>query len=289
MDSIVLRAAAGYSGAMIRLLEWLLERLFSAFMKPIMKKARDHGREMGRNNPRAVPEIMLNLYRTGDYQNALAMCHICGSAGQDLEVFRAHLLMQTGQAEEAVRILTQEAPRQKSPQLAALAHCTLGEVYLIQYRLDAALAAFQTALKLWPERAAIERNLAEVWLRRGDREETLRCARLGVERENASPGLTPETKAANLAVGYAVLACAVAASTGEVSEVWRLTSEAAGQCGGIAVSPVAQTHLYCGIAYRVVGDAGKSAEHFERATRVDPHGAWGREAERLMAEVVPAR
>jgi len=278
---------------MIRLVEWLLEHtlgwffevVVGAMMKPIMKRFRDYGRELGRSNPQAMPEMMLNLYRTGDYQNALAMSNIGSSVGMDQDVFRADLLMQLGQLEEAVRILTQAVAHQENSKLAALANCTLGEAYLFQNRLDAALDTFNTALKLWPERAAIHRSLAEVWLRRGNREETLRCARLAVERERTGPGLTPETKATNLAVALAVLACGVAASSGDAAEVRRLTSEAAGYCGGIAVTSVAQTHVYCAIAYNTLRDSAQSAHHLELATRVDPRGAWGREAQSMASPV----
>lgn len=272
---------------MIRLiesvLEWVLEVIFGAITRPIMKKARAYGREMGRNNPNASSEIMLNLFRVGDYRNTLAMCNIGASVGQDLDVFKAHVLMQLGQLEEAVRILTVAVKQQKNSQLAALANCTLGEVYLVQDRLDAAFEAYNTALQLWPERGAIYRNLAEVWLRRNNRAETLRCARLAVGMERASPGVTPEAKASNLAAALAVLACAVAGASGDVPEVRQLASEAAGHCGGIAVTGVAQTHFYCAVAFKAIGDSAKSMEHLELAARVDPHGAWGRIAQQLMA------
>ena len=286
MVNIVLHDAIGYSAAMFRLIEWLFECVIGAIMKPLMKRARDYGGKLGRAGGGGVSEIMLNLFRVGDYQNTLAMCNLGASVGQDLDVFRAHVLTQLGDIDQAVGILTKAVAHEKHPQLAALANCTLGEAYLFQHRIDAAFDAFNTARKLWPERGATYCSLAEVWFRRGNREETLRCARLAVEMENAEPGVTPETKASNLAVALAVLACAVA-STSDVPEVPQLTAKAAGQCGGLAVTTVAKTHVYCAIACNLIGDRARGAEHLELAVRVDPRGAWGREAQRLTAEAMP--
>ena len=289
--NIVLHDATGYSVAMFRPIEWLFEWLFEsvlgAILRPVLKKARDYGGNLGRTGAGGTSQIILNLFRVGDYGNTLAMCNLGRSAGQDLDVLRAHILMQLGDCDQAVGILTKAVDQEKHPQLAALANCTLGEVYLFQDRIDAAFDAFNTAQKLWPKRGATYRNLAEVWFRRGNREQTLRCARLAVEMENAEPGVTPETKASNLAVALAVLACAVASSSGDVSEVCRLTSKAASHCGGLAVTTVAKTHVYCAIACNLVGDPVKSAEHLELAVRVDPNGAWGRKARRLTAEAMP--
>src|ERR1035438_7984677 len=96
MVNVVLHPATGYSTAMFRLIEWLFEWVLGAVMGPLMKKARDYGGKLGRAGALSIPEIILNLFRVGDYQNTLAMCNLGRSVGQDLDVLRAHVLMQLG-------------------------------------------------------------------------------------------------------------------------------------------------------------------------------------------------
>jgi len=232
---------------------------------------------------------MLNTYRAGDYQNTLALCNLASSDGMDVGVFRGEVLMQLGQMDEAVQTLTGAVAAAKDSKVAALANCVLGQVYLFQQRLDKALDCFTTALSQWPERGSTHRNLAEVWLRRDSLSEALRWARLGVEKERADPAVTPETKAANLATDLAVLALATAAASPDAGEAEKSAKEAAGLCGGVAVTSVAQVHVYCGLANMLIGDAAEAAEHFEIAVRVDPQGAWGREAQRLATEALGVR
>jgi tetratricopeptide (TPR) repeat protein len=271
------------------LIERLLEELFGLFMRPLMRQARRIGGRMGRANARLPWDLVLNSYRVGDYSNALALCNLARSAGMDMGVFKGELLLQLGQMDEAVETLTAAVAAEKDPKPAALANCVLGQVYLFQQRLDKAQDCFTAALNLWPERAATHRSVAEVWLRRESPSEALRWARLAVEKERADPGVTPETKAANLATDLAVLALATAAASGDASDVEKSATEAAGLCGGLAVSSVAQVHVYCGLAYKGIGNAAKATEHFELAARVDPRGAWGREAQGLVTEAAGVR
>ena len=268
-----------------RWIESFLEWFFGLLFRPLMKQVRRHARQTARSNPQAYPESLFNTYRVGDYQNSLALANIGEGVGRDMSVFKASLLMQLGQLDEAARIARRAVDAEKNPQLAALANCVLGEVYLFQFRYDQASDCFRTALNQWPERAATYRHLAEVCLRRSQAQEALDWARQAVAKERAGVGVTPETKAANLATDLAVLSLALAGSTRDALEVERTAQEAAGMCGGCAVSVVAQVNVYCGLA-RLLGNFSKSAEHFELAARVDPRGIWGREAQRLAAEAL---
>lgn len=173
--------------------------------------------------------------------------------------------------------------------MAALGNCILGEVYLAQHRHDQAYTCFTTALQQWPGRPSTHRNIAEVWLRRDNPGEALRWARLAVEKERADPGVTPETKAGNLAMDLGVLALATAAASGNRDGVDKAVHEAANLCGGVAVTVVAQAHVYCGMAYLMLNKMEESAGHFELAARVDPHGYWGREGLRLTSDMLRPR
>ena len=168
----------------------------------------------------------------------------------------------------------------------ALAHCVSGEIFLFERQYDKALASFQAALNLWPERGATYRAVAEVGLRRGENPAVvLQWAQQAVEKEKASRGLAPQTKVENLAVELATLAWAMAASSRNAPEVDRMVAEADSFCAGIPVSSIAQVHVHGGLAYAALGDEAKRTHHFEIAARVDPNGIWGREAQ---AQPAPA-
>jgi len=278
--------------ALTDVIERGLELILTPIMDRIMRALRRQGREMAKANPRLGSDLMLKAYREGDYQNALALSRIAGNCGVDMGVFQGSALMQIGLLEEAEKTLLQAvAAPQADPKLAALANCVLGELFLLQQRLERALGCFTTALNLWPERAATHRHMAEVWLRKDMGSEALSWARRAVEKEKADAGVTAETKAANLATGIATLAWAVAAEgdAGEPGEAEKLAAEAAALCGGLPVTSVAQVHVNLGMAYTLLGDPAKGAGHFETAAQADPHGAWGREGQRLGSEILRMR
>jgi hypothetical protein len=182
--------------------------------------------------------------------------------------------------------------------LTALATCCLGDIFLQQQRCDQALASYQAALQLCPERAATERAIAAVWLHRGENpSEALRRARAAFEKERAGCPEIPQLKGNNLSIAAATLAWAVAASSGDSSEVERLTAEAVGlfvklnpekiglfshiPAGTTPVSTMAQVHLYCGLAFGVLGDLTNRANTSRpprRSTREvlgeEKHNGW---------------
>jgi tetratricopeptide (TPR) repeat protein len=258
-------------------------------LNSLLKRGLESLRHPVRTRRRSLPGQMFNTYRAGDYQATLQLCNQALSARMDVAVFRGEVLVQLNQMDEAVRTLTAAVSASKTPKAAALANCALGQAYLLQHSLDKALDCFKTSYRQWPERGATHRSLAEIWLRRENQAEALKWARTAVERDRAERAGTPQTKAANLAADLAVLALTIAANSRDVGEVERSATEATGLCGGLAVTSVAQVHLYCGLACKVIGNAVKAAEHLETAVRVDPHGIWGREAQKFAPEPVAAR
>ena len=257
---------------LIRLIEWVLELILNYRMA-------EKNLERAMAQPRGFQAIS-QVYHSGQYQHALAICAASAQHGANVGVFQGAVLMQLGRLDEAEQTISQALTRETEPRSTALANCALGEVFLFQRRYDKALASFQTALNLWPERGATYRAIAEVGLRRGeDPSVVLQWAQLAVEKEKASRGLAPETKVMNLGVELATLAWALAVSLRNVAEVDRLVAEADSFCAGIPVSSIAQVHMLSGLAYAALGDEVKRARHFETAARVDPNGIWGREAQ----------
>jgi tetratricopeptide (TPR) repeat protein len=261
---------------LISLIEWILE----VFLNHQMRKSR---KRRGTGQPN-WNQLMMKAYSSGDYQNALAICDVGASCGIPMGVFRGNLLMQLGRLDEAEQTLSQALALETEPKSTALANCALGELLRLQQRYDKALECFMLALRLWPERGGTYRDIAEVGLRRGDNPaEVLRWAHLAVQKEKASQGIVPVTRVMSLGAELATLAWAVAITSRDTHEVERLVTEADSFGAGIPVSSTAQVHYYGGMAYTMLGDEAKRAQHFEAAARVDPNGAWGREAQKLVA------
>ncbi len=252
----------------------LLEALFN-ILKAYFRY-RGFVKQVSTRGPRGM---MWDSFETGDYQMAFQM---------DANLFlRGTSLMQMGVFDEAEKRMCKCVDTAPNPKLGAVANIGLGEVYLHQERYEPAQQCFQHATILWPERGSTNREFAEVWLRRGDGpEEALRRARLAVDLERAGPGLSPETKDANLSVNLATLAWAEAVNSHDAAAVEKLCAEAVSLYAKTPVSYKAQVHCHCGLAYSALGDAVKGGEHFEEAVRVDPKGIWARESMSLAADLV---
>jgi tetratricopeptide (TPR) repeat protein len=226
---------------------------------------------------RYAQDPWLEAFRRGDYQAAL------GFATDPF--LQANTIMQTGKFAEAEQLLRQFAGTVQEPKLAALLQCVLGQVLMHQNKGAEAMECFQKSVQLWPERGSTHRDIAEVLLRRGDSSaEALRWARLAVEKENAGPGLSEDSKNLNLAEDTATLAWAVAVHLHDVTEVDRLDSSITLP----AITPVssnAQIHYHLGQAYAALGNSAASAKHFEYAAMVNANGIYGRAA---AAMIVPA-
>ncbi len=215
-------------------------------------------------------DAMMAAFRRGDYEKAK-------SFAAD-PFFQALLMMQLGSLHEAEAWLRISTHHEKHPKLAALQQNLLGQVLLWENRDREAMQCFERSLASWPERGSTHRNIAEVWLRRGgNSSEALRWARLAVEKEKAGPGLTEESQRTNLGEEIATLAWAVATDSHDAGEVARLAAEFS-LPDTAPVSSVSQANFHFGKAWAELGDAGRSAQHFETAARIDPKGIWGREA-----------
>jgi len=260
----------------------LIERVLELFIERKMQKYRPRMGGGGQN----LFQLLTDSYNSGQYPNALSMCEMATSCGMEMGPLRADLLMQVDRFDEAAQALTKYLAMEKEPKSMALAQCVFGDLLLLQHRFDEALERFTRALNLWPDRGATHRSIAEVWLRRGsDAPQALRWAQQAIEKENAEPGVTPETKAANRSMQSATLAWALAASSKDTAEVERLAAEAIGLFSGVAVSSRARVYILIGMAYAEHRNAPKCIEHLENAGRVDPLGAWGREAQKMAAEI----
>ena len=258
---------------MIGLIEWILELILNF-------RLAEKNLKVAMSQHANGDQAMMQAYSSGQYEHALAISGAAMLHGANLGVFHASLLMQVGRLMEAEQVLSQALRRETEPKSAALAHCVLAEVHMFQRQYDKALGCYNTALGLWPERGGTFRAIAEVGLRRGDDPSVaLQWARQAVEKEKASQGIAPMTKVVNLGSELATLAWAVAVASRNAAEVDQLIAEANSFLAGVPVSSVAQVHVYSGLAYAALGNEAKRSQYFETAARVDPNGAWGREAQ----------
>ena len=222
-----------------------------------------------------MQDPMMAAFIRGDYATAKSLAHD--------PFFQALIAMQLGHIDEAEQRLRALAQSVDQPQPGALIQSVLGEVLLEQKRFDEAMECFQAALRLWPERGTTYRQIAEMWLRRGDNsQEALRWARLALEKEKGGPGLSEDSKSICLGEDLATLAWAVAVHTHDATEVDRLCDEVSMP----AITPAstrAQTGYQFGKAWAALGDPAKSAMYFQHAADLDPNGLWGRAAAALAA------
>lgn len=95
-------------------------------------------------------------------------------------------LLTLKQPAAAEQRLQQELARNKEN---ALAQNLLGEVLLVQKKLDAAVGAFRDAQRLSPRFVSPYRNLAAAYLAKGDRESAVAALRQGVSETKHDPAL----------------------------------------------------------------------------------------------------
>lgn len=232
---------------------------------------------------------VLDAFRRGDYETALQAAEGLRTEGSwtpEYCFFRGSMLTHLGQFDEAEKWLRENVAREKDNKRSALNYSTLGQLLVHQQRYDQAMDCFATSLRLWPNRGSTHRDIAEAWLRRGNRpSEALQSARLAVDKDRAVEGVSREVRDVNLGEDLATLAWAVAVASRERAEVDRLAAEAVSLVGSHPISSVAQVHYHSGQAYAALGDPGRSAYHFEEAARIDPQGVWGRAARAMETGV----
>lgn len=234
----------------------------------------------------AALESVINAYRRGDYDTALAFAEGLKQDGHKTAMycfFQGILLQQLEQFDQSERWLRESVALATDEERRAVSLSTLGQVLVEQHRYDEAMQCFEKSLECAPRRGAAYRDQAELWLRRETRPlEALRCARLAVEKERIGEGPSLEAKNLNLSEDLATLAWAVAEASRDESEVDRLVHEAVPLVGSGTVSSAAQVHYHAGRAYAALGKAAKSEFHFGEAARMDPNGHWGRAAEKRL-------
>jgi tetratricopeptide (TPR) repeat protein len=258
---------------------------------------------------RIAMDDVLAAYRRGDYQLALQSSEGLKRARKNTRqycFYRGSMLLQLGNLDEAERWLRQslvlstkdemsassKTHREAARKHTALASSTLGQLLLEKSHYDDAMRCFESSLKNSPGRGLAQRDLAEAWLRRGNRPaEALKWARLAVEQDRNAPLKSEEADNINLSEDLATLAWAVAAASPEPdsarAEVDRLIGEAvpmilSARDGARAVPPTALVHYQAGLAYAALGDKEQSERYLAEAGRIDPTGRWGRAARRYV-------
>lgn len=155
-----------------------------------------------------------------------------------------------------------------------------------QGRYPEAIAFFENAASVWPDRGSSHRGIAEVWLCQGrEFSEALANARQAVAIDRAASGIKKEALDTRLGEDFATLAWAVAANATAiltpadpdvVSEVESLLVESFQLCGSKTKPVLAQIHYQAGKAYEALGQTEKAREHFRFAAATDPKGIHGR-------------
>jgi tetratricopeptide (TPR) repeat protein len=228
---------------------------------------------------RKASNAVMAAYRAGDYALALRNTEELkhGSSKSAHYCFlRGGMLHQLGQFTEAESSLREGLPLQPDNRLKALNYNTLAKVLMDQERYAESLAFFENAGRTWPGRGSNLRGIAEVWLRQGrESSEALENARRAVEIDRSATGLTKELLDQRLGEDLAVQAWAVAANSGDASEVESLVTEAFSLSS--KTNPIlGQVHYHAGRAYAALQMPEKSREHFRQASEIDPQGIFGR-------------
>lgn len=229
----------------------------------------------------------LAAYRACDYAAALRRAEGLkdgASTTPEYCFMRGAMLHHLGQLSEAEASLRAGLPLETDPHRKALVYDTLASVLMDQDRFTESIAWFESAGRAWPERGANLRGIAEVWLRRGrELPEALKRARQAVEIDRQATGMKTEVLKERLGEDVALLAWALAANSGDLSEVESLLAEAFPLCGTKAKPVLSQLHYYAGRAYAALGALEKSQGHFRQVVEIDPQGIYGR-----LVRAVPA-
>ncbi len=240
-----------------------------------------------RKNKAPLPKAKRRLkgvqaYRAGDYAAGLQATERLKdgtTATGEYCMFRGYMLHQLGRFNEAEASFRQALPLRSDPRLRALSLNSLATVLMDQERFTEAIAFFENASQVWPDRGASLRGIAEVWLRQGrEPAEALGCARQAVAIDRHATGMSKEVLSHRLGQDLAVLAWALAVNSKSSTEVEAALSEAFQLCGNSDVPISAQIHYHAGRAHVSLTNIDKSKEHFRQAAQIDPNGRFGRRA-----------
>jgi tetratricopeptide (TPR) repeat protein len=240
----------------------------------------------GRQTLNALGEVQ-SSYRAGEYQTALEQAEGLKhgfSKTPEYCFFRGTMLHQLGKFAEAEASLREGILLESDVHRKALASNTLGTILMDMKRYPEALACFEEAIRIWPERGSGHSKIAELWLRQGrDPVAALHRAQRALEVDRAASGLSSEIRNLRIGEDSALLAWALAANSGSAQQVESLLAEAFPLCANSAKTIQAQLHFHAGKTYSALHMPEKSASHFSEAAKADPKGQFGRMATALLA------
>jgi len=233
-------------------------------------------------------EAVQSSYRAGDYESALQQSEALkrgSSKTPEHCFFRGTMLHQLGKFAESEASLLEGLPLESDLHRRALASNTLGVVLMDMERYPEALAAFEEAIRMWPDRGTGHREVAEVWLRQGrELAQALQRARRALEIDRASQAPSAETHNLRIAEDASLLAWAIAANSGNSQEVETLLAEAFPLTANAPKAIQAQVRFYAGQAYAALEMPEKSASRFSEASKMDPQGQFGRMARAMLTK-----
>jgi len=225
-------------------------------------------------------KAVMAAYRMGDYALALQKAEGLKDGSSNTAeycFFRGGMLHHLGRLSEAEASLREGLPLETDSRRRTLRYSTLASVLMDQGRFPEAIAFYENAGRVWPDRGSNQSGIAEVWLRQGrELSEALDHARRAVEIDRRATGMKKEALDSRLGEDLAVLAWAVAANSGDAREVESLLAEAFPLCGTRSKPILAQIHYHAGRAYAALNMPEKSRDHFRQAMEIDQQGIWGR-------------
>jgi tetratricopeptide (TPR) repeat protein len=155
-------------------------------------------------------QAVSSAYRAGDYAAGLQATERLKdgtTATGEYCMFRGYMLHQLGKFNEAEASFRQALPLRSDPRLRALSLNSLATVLMDQGRFTEAIAFYENASQVWPDRGASLRGIAEVWLRQGrEPAEALGCAQQAAAIDRNATGMSKEVLSHRLGEDLAVLA-----------------------------------------------------------------------------------
>jgi tetratricopeptide (TPR) repeat protein len=230
---------------------------------------------------------VIEAYRAGDYATALQKADSLkdgSSKTAEYCFFRGTMLHHLGRLSEAEASLREGLPMESDSRQRALVHNTLASVLMDQERFPEAIAFFENAGRVWPDRGASLRGIAEVWLRQGrEFAEALDQAQRAVDIDRRAEGMPKAVLDERLGEDLVVLAWAVAAHSKDAAQVESLIAESFSLCGSKSKPILAQLYYHAGRAYAALDMAEKSRAHFQQAAQTDPQGIVGQLARAMLS------
>jgi tetratricopeptide (TPR) repeat protein len=244
-------------------------------------------------NMQSPMKAVMAAYRAGDYETALQKAERLKNGALKTHPYcfmRGALLHRLGRFSEAEDSLREATALEADSRQTALAYDVLATVMMDAGRFSEAITFYGNAGHLWPEYGSSRRGIAEAWLRQGcESPVALEHARQAVEIDKRAAGMTSEVLDTRLGEDLAVLAWAVAANSGDISEVESLAAESSRLCGSNSKPILGQINYHAGRAYEAIRISNKAGDHFRRAMQADPKGIFGRLAGEMLSKMSPER